>query len=127
MSQSTRLYGADIALVTVGAEQFVNLVSDVSINYTMDTQEAVALKDNNHFPKPIRSGKTIEIAAFVDTAARLMNVALGGEAITFSIQSGGSAYSGTGIITTAGHMIPDGPQTQKATITVQGKIVITPG
>jgi hypothetical protein len=125
MSQSTRLYGADISICTVNSEAFVNLISDVSINFTFDTQEAVALKDVDHYPRGIRRGRTIEISKFLDTAARLMVLGNAGAQYSFSIESGGTKYSGLGIITTAGHMIPDGPQTEKATITVQGALTVT--
>lgn len=127
MGQSTRLYGANITTCTVDGTALVTFTSDVTINFEFDTQEAVALQDTWRYPRGIRRAATIDIETFVDTTGVLMTKAIAGVQVTFSIVtgSGGNTYSGSGILTSANHAIPDGPQTNRATIAVQGALTQT--
>ena len=127
MGQSTRLYGANIDVFSVGGVSYVGRLHNIDINVEFDTQEGVALQDLWRYPRGIRMSWNAPAEVNVDTAAELIAAAIAGLQLAVIVETGPGAtadkYTGNAIITTGTHGIPDGPQVQRVTLTGQGPLV----
>src|SRR5687767_1248939 len=125
MGQSSRLYGRDIDVFTVGGTDHIGKLSNISVNKEFETQEAVALKDVDSYPIGIRQSWTVEGDMFVDTAD-MMPTMIAGLQVALVIETGPSTtadrLTGNALLTSLSHEIPDGPQLQRFRFTGQGAL-----
>ena len=126
MAQSSRLYGAHIDVFSIGGTSYVGLLSNLTVHKEFDTQEAVALKDVDHYPVGIRQSWEISGDMFVDTSAAVMITLIAGLQVAIILETGPSTsadrYTGNALLTAVDHDLPDGPQTQRFTLTGQGAL-----
>ena len=125
MSQSTRLYGRDIDVFTVGGTNYIGILENVSLVLDFDTQEGVALKDVWHYPIGIRMGSVLRGTMFVDTAS-LAAVFIAGLQVACVVETGPSTtadrYTFNALMTHLEHAIPDNAQTNEFELVVQGAV-----
>lgn len=127
MGQSTRLYGANIDVFSIGGTDYVGRMQNVTINFEFDVQEAVALQDVWRYPRGIRMSWNVEGEMNVDTSSGVMTAAIAGLQVAVVLETGPSTtadrYSGAALLTRASHSLPDGPQV--TTFTLQGQGALT--
>lgn len=125
MAQSTRLYGRDIDVFSIGGTSEIGKLSNISVNKEFEVQEAVALKDVDSYPIGIRQSWTIDADIFLDIVS-LMPTIIAGLQVAIIVETGPSTtadkYTGNALMTSLTHDIPDGPQVQRVRLTGQGAL-----
>ncbi len=140
-TQSKTRYGWDVKVVTVGADDYVAVFSNVGLRITVDTDEGRAVGDVWKYPfAKVKSWELVFDKVVEDTAPLMLlcskvganegscqaAVALTNSGNTLAGRTSpttGISYTGTGLITTASHDMPDGPQKEGVTIQGQGPLV----
>lgn len=118
---TTRLTGLQVSVFNLSSN-YIDDLEDCTISFEVQNEEAKALKDQYDYPWATGRSYTIEATVFVSTAAALCTLAATGSAIvSISYSTGGNAYSGSGLITSASHSASKGAlQRQKISIKGQG-------
>lgn len=121
-----RLSGLDVAVFTVGGTSYINDLENATLSVEVQEEDARAIKDQFSYPWATGRSWTLEADVFVGAAATLLSIAGAGSAqVAVAFDSGGNAYSGTGLVTSASHQVNRGGlQMQKITIKGQGPLTI---
>lgn len=136
MSQSTRLFGAYIAAVSIGGTSFLAVCETIDVEFENNTQKATALKDPWEYPVGIRGKWSAKGKFFISTASTsgeggpggtLWTTALANAQVTFSakdnaVSGAGNTLSGSAIITNCSQAIADDAQAISVTLMGQGPL-----
>jgi hypothetical protein len=119
-----RLIGKNLALFDIESTHYLATIRNCQINLTYETQENRALKDTARYVVPVVQDWSIEFTTATDGTVDATLMGLVGTSVDFSVDSGGSAYSGTGLLNQAKHSIPDGLQEVSFVIEPQGALTL---
>lgn len=136
MSQSTRIFGAHIAGISIGGTSYLAVCKSGTLTYTNNTQEAVALKDTWKYPIGIRAEWKYTGVFYISTAATSGEggpgatqwaKAISNTQVAFSqadnaISGGIGTASGSGLIVECTQELGDDAQTVSITIMGQGAL-----
>src|ERR1051325_10091543 len=104
-----RISGLQVTVFTLGSTTLVGDLDDCTLTVENNEEDGAAVKDlwENHIP--LKGKWQIEAEIFVATVAGLVTVAASATpTVTVSFNTGGNTYSGTAMIKTAAHHVPDG-------------------
>lgn len=117
----TRLTGLNVSVFNISGN-YIDDLEDCTVSFEVKDEDAKALKDQFDYPWATGRSWQIEATVFVSTAAALCTLAATGSAqVSISYTTGGNAYSGSGLLTSASHSVAKNAlQRQKITIKGQG-------
>lgn len=129
MAQATRQYGNNLSVFTVDGNALVTLISDATIDFSYTMVDATVLNDAATTNIPNRQEYRIGFTLVYDKSdagiAALLGAVGDPEGVAFSVTAAatGQVYSGTGILSSGTHNIPDGGQTLAFEIIPNGTLL----
>ena len=122
-----KLKGVSVSVFTVGGANLAGELTDSTISIDISEEDGSGI--NEFWGESEATGGDWQLTgtALVEDVARLMALAIAANTVTITYNTGGNAYTGTGIITQSGHQIKrKALQTQSFTVKGKGVLVATP-